>query len=54
LGSLKGRRQSENLGVDGRIIIKMDLKEIGLEDVDWISLAQNRDKSLEDIGEANT
>jgi hypothetical protein len=34
----------EDLGIDGKVIIRMDLKEIGLEDVDWIDLAQDNDK----------
>jgi len=31
-------------GVDGRIIIKMDLQEVGCEGIDWIELAQFRDR----------
>jgi hypothetical protein len=33
-----------NLGVDGRIILRRDLKEICWENVDWIHLAQDRDQ----------
>jgi hypothetical protein len=49
LESLKGRDQSEDLGMDGRIgyNIKMNLREIGfghLEVVDWIILVQDRDR----------
>jgi hypothetical protein len=33
-----------NLGVGGRIIFKWILGEIGLERVDWINLAQDRDR----------
>jgi hypothetical protein len=40
--SLKERDQLEDLGIDGRNI-KMVLKEIGLESVDLIHLAQDRD-----------
>jgi hypothetical protein len=29
LENLKGRDHSEDLGVDGRMIIRMDLREIG-------------------------
>ena len=42
-GNLKERDRSENLGVDGRIILK-DLKEIGWEGVDCICPARDRDK----------
>jgi hypothetical protein len=31
--NLKGRDHSEDTGVDGRIILKMNLKEIGWEDL---------------------
>jgi hypothetical protein len=41
LGSLKGRDHPENLGVDGRTNIKIVVKEIVCEDVDWIHLAQD-------------
>jgi hypothetical protein len=34
----------ENLGVDGKIIFRVDLKEIGWEGVNWIHLAQDRDQ----------
>jgi hypothetical protein len=38
----------EGLGVDGRIIlnnIKMDFQEVGWGGIDWIELAQDRDKT---------
>jgi hypothetical protein len=40
----KPRRQdhSEDLGVDGRIILEWILREIGWEGVDWLYLAQDR------------
>jgi hypothetical protein len=36
----------EKLGIHGKIIIlnKMDLHKIGFEDIDWIHLAQDRDR----------
>jgi hypothetical protein len=40
LGSLEVGDHWEDLGVDGR----MDLGEIGFGDVDWIYLAQDRDR----------
>jgi hypothetical protein len=43
LGSLEGRINSEDLGVDGRIILEWILGEIGFEGVDWIHLAQDMD-----------
>jgi len=33
----------EDPGVDGRIIIKMDLQEVGCGGMEWIKLAQDRD-----------
>jgi hypothetical protein len=44
---MKGKHHLGDLGVDGRIVglsIKMDIKEIGRKDVDWIYLAQYRDR----------
>jgi hypothetical protein len=40
-GSLKGRDCLEDLGLDGRIILKQIL---GKEGVDWIHLSQDRDR----------
>jgi hypothetical protein len=40
-GNLKERDYLENLVVDAR---KINLKVIGWEDVEWINLAQDRDK----------
>jgi hypothetical protein len=34
----------EDLGVDERILLKMDLKEKELDCVDWIPLAEVRDQ----------
>jgi hypothetical protein len=42
LEDIKGRDFSEDVGVDGDNI-RMDLREIGRESVDWIYLAQDRD-----------
>jgi hypothetical protein len=39
---MEGGDYSEDVGVGGHI--KMDLREIGLEGVDWIHLAQDRDR----------
>jgi hypothetical protein len=45
LQSLKERDHSENIDIDVKIgSIKMDLMEIGWEGVDWIHLAQDRDR----------
>jgi hypothetical protein len=41
LKSVKGRYHSEDQGVDGRIILNIDLWEIGLEGVGFIRLAQD-------------
>jgi hypothetical protein len=43
LEGLKGRDQSEDLGIDERIILN-ELWEIGLEGVDWIHLAKDREQ----------
>jgi hypothetical protein len=39
LENLKGRDHLEDLVVDGKIIFRMGLKEIGWEDVDWMHVA---------------
>jgi hypothetical protein len=44
IGKLEGNRPLGDLGVNGRVIIKMDFKEIGYEVEDWIHLPQNRDE----------
>jgi hypothetical protein len=36
LGNLKERNRVEDKGAGGLDDIKMDLKEMGLQDVDWI------------------
>jgi hypothetical protein len=40
----EGRRPLRRLSHILEVNIKMDLKEIGWEDVDWIYLAQDRDQ----------
>jgi hypothetical protein len=42
LENLKGRGNSEDLGVDGKIILECRRKA-GREDADWIYLALGRD-----------
>ena len=45
-GKVKERGQLEELGIGGSIILKWaDLTEIGVETVDWFSLAQDRSNS---------
>jgi hypothetical protein len=39
-----GGKISRNLDVGGRIILKRIVREIGLEGVDWIDVAQDRDR----------
>ena len=41
---LRKRDHMEDLGEDGRIILKKYLKDMGWEGVDWTDLAQGRDK----------
>jgi hypothetical protein len=45
LEDLRGTDHSEDLGVDGWMDnIKMNVVEIGIDDVDWIHLTQVRDR----------
>jgi hypothetical protein len=44
LENLKGRDQLEDLGMDGKINIRIDLREIWWEGLEWIHLAQDRDQ----------
>jgi len=48
IGSWWGNRRERDhwgdLGVDGWINIRMDLQEVGCGHVDWIGLAQDRDR----------
>ena len=39
----EGKNHLEDLAIDGRIILKMDLQEIG-RGGNWIDVAQNRDR----------
>jgi hypothetical protein len=41
-GNLRERDHLEDPGVDRRIIIKMELQEVGCGGMDWIELAQDR------------
>jgi len=40
----KERDHLEDLGIDGRIILKFVFKDFGHESVDWICLAQDTDQ----------
>jgi hypothetical protein len=42
-GKLRGRRHIEDLGVDGRTIIKRMFKKWG-RGMDWVDLAQDTDR----------
>jgi len=44
LGKPEGRRLLGDLGVDGWINIRVDLQEVGCGYMDWIGLAQDRDR----------
>jgi hypothetical protein len=37
-----GKRPLEDLGVDERIILKMDLQDVRWEGMDWIDLAEDK------------
>ena len=43
MGNLRKRDYLEDLGVDGRIILKWIFKKLG-RGTDWINLAQYRDR----------
>jgi len=40
--NLKERDHLEDAGIDGRIIFKMDIQEVGCEGMNWIDVAQDR------------
>jgi len=39
-----GKETTWNAGVDGRIILRWTFKEVGCRGMDWIDLAQDRDR----------
>jgi len=41
-GDLRERDHLGDQGVDGRIILKMDLQKVGSVGIDWIDLAQDK------------
>jgi hypothetical protein len=43
-GNLRERDHWEDPGVDGRIILRLDIQEMGCGGNDWIELAQHRDR----------
>jgi hypothetical protein len=43
LGNLKGKNYSEDRGIVWKINVRIDLREIGWEDVDWMHLNQDSD-----------
>ena len=44
MGRSEGNNDFEDLGVDGRIILKRILKKCDLDSVGWIDLYQDRDR----------
>jgi len=44
VGDLKERDHLEDLGVDKRLIKKMDLQEVGWRGKNWIDQLQDRDR----------
>jgi hypothetical protein len=43
-GNLSERDHLEDPGSDGRIILRWNLQEVGCGDMEWIELAQDRDR----------
>jgi len=44
VGKPEGKSHLGDPGVDGKIIFKMDLQEVGCGSMDWTELAQDRDR----------
>jgi hypothetical protein len=44
VGKTEGQRHAGRLRLMWKVYIKMDLKELELEGVDWVNLAQDRDE----------
>jgi hypothetical protein len=43
-GNLRERDYWGDPSIDGRIILRMDLQEVGCGGIDWIGLVQDRDR----------
>jgi len=46
VGRPEGKSHVEELGLDGKNNIKLDLQKMGLGGMDWISLAEDRERCL--------
>jgi hypothetical protein len=44
LGKSEGKNHLEDSGVDGRIILRWIFQEVGCGGMDWIEVAQDRDR----------
>ena len=45
-GDLRERFHVKDVGVDGKNNVKMDLQEVGWGGMDWIALAEDKDRLL--------
>jgi len=52
VGKPEGKRPLGDPGVDGRIILRWDLQEVGYGSMDWIELTQDKDCWRELVNEA--